>query len=522
MSAKAQSDQPAIAVVIPDDPMQVLHEMKLPEEFNARLREGTITGPAYTEKEAPKPQGGAVGAGEPEPKAEPKPEAAKKEETPAETPALASATEAPASHETPPAPKGPKPGVKPLKLAKRYEGTKAAEQFTPEKIAEITAQAATAAVKAIAQENAAETPPAEEIQLLPEEQEALRVLGEMEKLHPDKYKGIVDKTKGGLREYDRRVAAWQEANPGQTWDENGADAEALRNETSPQWDPGDYKAAEREIVVSPLKQQYQKLQDRLAELEGRQHQQELAPVVLSKAVEVGKAAAADLGAPEDIIGANGTFDQAKADALRESDPAGQIILQTVAVAENFAAAATTLLAGGTIDNNQLAQGVAQATVDLERDVQQLPAKDRLYEGREFRTRKDYFHLPAKERGKYWIVDAEDVIAKGLHDEARGILSLGRQQAEAERQRATKFGWKPPTKPAKAGAAAAPGSTPPPEQPRPAARREGHYTEPAVTRFKPRTVATVGSAATPPPAVQASREGSFMHRVRHGTIDSNSL
>ena len=487
----ADPNAPALSLVTPPDPLQVLKEMTLPEEFNERLRAGTIDGTPYTPDAPPTPVGDAPVAPA-VPSLEPTPDPAVAAPAPAEAPK-------------------PKPGVKPIKLAKKFVGTKAGESFTPEKVIELTQAAAregaAAAVREIAS-TAPAAPVAAELELLPGEQRQLEVMTEMERLHPDKYKGLVEKTKTYLTEYENRIAAWEAANPGQQWNEQGDEDKALKAELLPKWDDADFGQAERELTVAPLRQENQALKERLDRIEAGHQQAELAPVVVARAVETGRVAAEDLGVPADIIGPNGVFDQAKVAEFTKADPDGApVLLRAVAHAENFAAAATTLFAGHTVDNPQMANGVAQAAIDLETSIKALPVAEQVFEGKRFVSRPDFFKLPAKERAGCWTIDASDVISFAMTDEKNGILTNGKRAAAAERQRIEQIaearGWKPK--------AASSSTTAPPAAPsrQPAAPRAAP---------KPRTTDTGGATVAAPIAFPAAAPGSFLARMRHGTID----
>jgi hypothetical protein len=346
-------------------------------------------------------------------------------------------------------PPEPKPQKKPPKVAKGYAQP---PQATIEQITAAATAAATAAVKATQPQPA---PPPE---LNPEDQRQIQVYEVMAKMNPDKYKDLPANATKYIHELDQRETEWRRDHPDATeeFDVDGSIAAALEKKYKLEFAEHDFRDAEIESRIAPVKAELETTRKKLAEAETA-ISTEAVQETMQKAVSEAKAVLVEeLG-----------FKDADIKKLVEDEPyVGEIVQRELQAIENTVAAAHIAFAGGSHPN---ANQIGQLCKDYEDAMMQLPPDEQRDENnRQFITRAQYLRLPDDQRRaidsgthqSYWGMNAPTAAAIGTQI----IKERAKKMVEAEKERAAKYLEKHGVKKA---AAPAPAPTPPPARPTPA-------------------------------------------------------
>lgn len=413
-------------------------------------------------------------------------------------PPVPPATPAPPPPQPPPAdPPEPKPKKAP-KVAKGYAQPPAA---TIEQITAAATAAATAAVKA----NQPAPPPPPELN--PEDQRQIAVYEVMAKMNPEKYKDLPSNATKYINEFDQRESEWRRDHPDSTeeFDADGAIAAALEKKYNLQFAEHDFRDAEIESRIAPVKAELETTRKKLAEAETAISTEAVQETMQKAVTEAKSVLAEELG-----------FKDADLKKLVEDEPyVGEIVQNEMQAVENIVAAAHIAFAGG---EHPLANQVGALCENYERAMMQLPPDEQRDEhNRQFVTRAQYLRLPDDQRRaidkgthpSYWGMNAPTAAAIGTQI----IKERAKKLVEAEKDRAAKYLEKHGVKKA---APAAPAPTPPPPRPAPAPAPA-----PRPRQVSPPSTNPSSSAAPNPSGVAASPN--FMRRfLSNATIGSGAM
>lgn len=328
---------------------------------------------------------------------------------------------------TPPAPDPEKPEPKPkkpLKVAKGYNA--------PANIEEITAAATAAATAAVKATAAQPPPPAPEPELNDEDKRMISVYETMASMKPDKYKELPVNAKRFVAELDRREREWRQANPDATeeFDADGEIAASLEKRFNLKFDEHDFRDAEIESRIAPLKTELENTKRKLEETETVLATETVQETVRAAVTEAKTMMKDELG-----------FKDTDITKLADDDPyVGEVVQREMTALENFVAAAHIAFAGG---EHPMAGQVGELCQRFEQNLIRSPAEDRLDENnRQFITRAQYLSLKPSERKQidsgthtnYWGMNAATAAAIGTQI----ILNRAKTQVEAEKAKADKL------------------------------------------------------------------------------------
>jgi hypothetical protein len=357
-----------------------------------------------------------------------------------------------------PAPTDGPPEPKPKKAPKVAKGYAQPPQATIEQITAAATAAATAAVKAT------QPQPPPPIELNPEDQRQIGVYEVMAKMNPNKYADLPANATKYIHELEQRETEWRRDHPDSTeeFDADGAIAAALEKKHNLHFAEHDFRDAEIESRIAPMKAELETTRKKLAEAETA-ISTEAVQETMQKAVNDAKATL------KDELG----FKDADLAKLVEDEPyVGQVVQQEMQAIENIVAAAHIAFAGGSHPN---ANQIGELCANYEQAMMQLPPEEQRDEnGRQFITRSQYLSLPNDQKRaidggthkNYWGMNAPTAAAIGTQI----IMERAKKMVATEKERADKFLEKHGVKKAAEGkgqAAPAPAPTPPPARPAPA-------------------------------------------------------
>ena len=355
----------------------------------------------------------------------------------------------------------PKPDDKPKRKVIKPKADPIPPQPTvdPEKIAAAAAEAAAKAVASVQPKPAAPVT----VELTDEEKYQMKVLGELEEIMPDKYKGISKKAEAYLAEVSQLQqtfqAKWETENPIDQFesepDPEGAREAAFTKEfnrqlgnikkrTGYQVDNDDFIEARASLRVSAkLEKQAEELKElrqKVSKTSEVQEAEQLAPVVERAAITAGNDIAKEFAADK-FVDKTGKID---ADALFEADPeTAHIKANAIAASQNWGATITQAFHGRA--NEQQANAVLDYCLRCEQAIKQMPAEEQDDgNGRMFATAAEFTKMTKAEQARHWVLTPEVVMAMKNND----ITQAAKQAIETEQKRLAardaKRGFKPGT------------------------------------------------------------------------------
>lgn len=407
---------------------------------------------------------------------------------PAAAPALAAA--APPAPEAPPAP-APK---KERKVAKGYrEPAAPAPGITKSDVKEIVDGAVRAATEA------AKPAPLPEPELLEEEKEQIEVFTQMEKMFPDKYKGLVTKAKGAIAAFTKFEDDWKKAHPGEEFDSESKEAEEFVKKNSPEYRMADFDKAKIHREMAPVVAENETLKKELAKVTAETSEAKLAPIITATVAESARTVATELNPKlADVVKVDGTVDPVKAAAFIEENPeVGHILVDGIAQAQEWSNA-VALMAADKADKvpAPMFKRVNEFCFELEGRIKALePEKQLDAKGRTFATKAELNGMTEVQRQKHWTLTPDFIIYRANKDVIRGATGAAKAEQERIDKIAAKRGVPKPAAPAPAATAPAP--------------------EPSRSK-KPDTIESTAGGAGDPPTPGSPTEGSFAKRMKGGT------
>lgn len=289
---------------------------------------------------------------------------------------------------------------------------------------EMAATVATAVVKATTKENEApkkEEPTGDEKLFSdPAEARKLKVLAQMEKQWPDKYKGVSESYKSGIKKLKAYADKWELDNPGKEFDESAPEHEEFVKSISESvgWDDDDYTETLADLKAESkaeerLKKELEPVRADLDQFKRERKIREELPKIQSAAATAGNHFWETLGEGfEGIIDDKGAIDTAKVKELAESNPiAHDEAVSAVKVLEQQAATLYCLSHGLEVFSDKNASHVAIANFALQCEQRMLTrSPDKMFdaEGRKFVTKEQYLGMTKAEQNKHWTFDDQDL------------------------------------------------------------------------------------------------------------------
>lgn len=366
-------------------------------------------------------------------------------------------------------------------------------ELTPEQIAAATAEGVARAMQA--KPDAAKKPdapaPDPNAGLPPDEQRKLNVLSHMEKLFPDRYKGLAEKYRTGQAKLDEYAAKWEKDHPGETFDESDDQHSEFMDAHNVDWLEEDYIEAIADIRAEAKQAALQKNStEKVSALELKVNRREkLAEAV--QAIETEKAFGRKevwngLGAG-DVITENGMVNREKLTELNAKDPVGMPF--RIAAAQDLDKEIEVIFKlmppddfkvnnRGLIDFNEkdpIHVAMSEFCDEAEKELSAKPVEDKTdADGRVFMPAAEYWALPKEKRENYWTLTAHDI----AYLRARKIAKETDAQIKREKEKLKLF-------------AKASGYTPPPDEENPG--EEENREAPLPSQEKPHTPSLAGAS-----------------------------
>ena len=259
------------------------------------------------------------------------------------------------------------------------------------------------------------------------------VLRHMESVNPDRYKGVADRFVSSTVALDTYAKKWEEANPGETFDEEAPEHEAFFKSNDVDWDDDDFHDAAVDMRVSKaLESKPDKTAEELETLKKKVELQESAAVIGTQQTTAAIQFWGKLGDDfKDVVSPDGQVNQAKLAEMQKADPESYATRIRAAQALNTETAEIYKIYNGLVtfqpNTNVVHRAIRDFGAEMETIIQEQPAEDQLdSNGRPFVSSDNYHKLSPAERDKHWTLTADDLITM----RAARLARLVNQQVEA--------------------------------------------------------------------------------------------
>jgi len=303
------------------------------------------------------------------------------------------------------------------KLAQRAKPVRA-EPLTAAQIADATAEGVARAMRTKPKEELPEKKDAPS-QFTPSDDRKIAVLGQLEKMYPDKYKGAPDKFKASLAKISAYAEKWSKDNPSKEFNEDDEEHTEFfdKNNLHEFWDQEDFDEAKTEMrVQKALEEERRSTNKRLSDYDRKFKATAPETIQAIDAEQVGaakqywKLLGDDFAA---VMKEDGTVDQEKAKELRESDPIGFDERLKAATRLDVEVAEIYRLMNALIEQdpkNRLHTEISNFAAAAEQRLAGAPKEDRLdHEGRDFLPADKYYALSKEKReASNWTFTARDL------------------------------------------------------------------------------------------------------------------
>lgn len=269
------------------------------------------------------------------------------------------------------------------------------------------------------------------------EKRKLAVIRFMEKLQPDKYRGVADKYKSNLKKLSDYAADWEKKNPGQKFDDEAEEHTEFfdKNELFQPWDDEDYTDAKAEMIAEKkIAEASAESNKKLSALERHNKVLESRPLVDKHQTVAARAYWKSIGGEFDgVVTENGQIDQAKYKELLEKNP--DFLKTTIESAQRLDTLVEQayLLKKGLSDfdsNKPEHKYLAGFALSEERRLMSRPLEKQVNEtGQQFKPAKEYFALPNDQRERFWTFNESDLAALLAADESKKMKAYIAQEEE---------------------------------------------------------------------------------------------
>lgn len=257
-----------------------------------------------------------------------------------------------------------------------------------------------------------------EIEQLPEEyKEDVPVLRRMEEKWPDKYKGLTEKYVKASARIEAYRTNWEKQNPGATFDADSHEHASFIEANEVDWNDRDYGRALASMETeTALESERKKVNEKLAELEGRQAARDLEPAIRAKQAEVAKGLIEAVDKEfAGIVEADGKINRKEIERLKEVDSFRvDTLLATAGEAARFIDVAERIFhPSGQFkfdEKNNQHLAVAQFLIDTEDSIIAGGEDTQVSEdGRVFATREEWATLDERARRRRWRLELQDLV-----------------------------------------------------------------------------------------------------------------
>jgi hypothetical protein len=257
-----------------------------------------------------------------------------------------------------------------------------------------------------------------EIEQLPEEyREDVPVLREMEKKWPDKYKGLTEKYVKASSRIEAYRANWEKDNPGATFDPDSSEHAAFIEANEVDWNDRDYgRALAAMETETAIESERKKVNEKLAEVEGKLVERELEPTIRARQAEVAKGLIEAIDKDfAGIVEPDGRVNRKEIERLKEVDSFRvDALLAAAGEAARFVDVAERIFhPSGRFKFDQGDQqhlAVAQFLIATEDSIiaggEETQVSD---DGRVFATREEWATLDDRARRRRWRLELQDLV-----------------------------------------------------------------------------------------------------------------
>lgn len=272
------------------------------------------------------------------------------------------------------------------------------------------------------------------------------ILQAMEKMNPDKYKGLAKQYADSIKKAQDYQKTWEKENHGRDFDPNADEHNEFYATTEVDWPDRDFIRAaaklESEAEVNRVKQETDK---QLKAFERKDALREMEPRTVAEGQRNAKTMFDALG--EDyakVIQADGKVDRAVVEKLHTEEPIkAEIIFGAVSTAENEARETFRLFNGAAEfdPKNQMHVNISNYTLAQEREMMKLPADQRHdTEGRVFLPADKYWALKPDERANHWTFGPHEINTLRTAEILFNVKKIVAEQEKKLEQWATKRGF----------------------------------------------------------------------------------
>lgn len=273
-------------------------------------------------------------------------------------------------------------------------------------------------------------------------QRKLSVLETMEKLYPDRYRGVADKWKAGVMAAGEYEAQWKRDNPGKSFDRDDPEHEAFLEDHAVTWDDMDFQEAmieqRAEAKAAKMREEIRKEMEReIAPLQQRVRAEDMRDAITKAADSGSSIFLKTLAELEDspfkaLVDTEGSLVDSEAEKL--DAVAKDVILEYYAKNRIPALNQKLFKLLNDLDsfnpNDQDHVKLRDIVLDTELRLKALPPQQqRSRDGREFATWEEMEKIPQKDRGRYWSLTYADVQLLLGEDAAKNALNHYKDQKE---------------------------------------------------------------------------------------------
>lgn len=273
----------------------------------------------------------------------------------------------------------------------------------------------------------------------PSDERKIAVLGQMEKMYPDKYKDAPKRYKDALAKIEAYSKEWTKLNPSKEFNEDDDEhAEFFeKNQLHEFWEPEDFDEAKTEMRVQKALEEERRANNK--RLDDHERKFKLQDPETVKAIDVEQVGAAKqywklFGEELGILKDDGTVDEEKAKKSREADPFAFDLRLNAAQRLDHEVAELYKLMNALIEpspKSGLHKMLGDFAATAEQRLAAKPLEDRQDgDGRDFLPAEKYYALEKEEReAKYWTFTARDLAALRADVLARETQALIKKEEE---------------------------------------------------------------------------------------------
>ncbi len=355
-------------------------------------------------------------------------------------------------------PKAEEPAAKPddTKPTPKVKVAKKAPQ--PDAV-EITKAATTAATKAVLESATVKKlqpdKPKAEDELPDKYKSDLPMLQRMEKMWPEKYRGITEKFTKSAKRVEAYKTQWETANPGREFNSEDDEHASFIAASEVDWEEGDAIDARAEIRAEQIMERERgETNKKFEELEHRLTEKDLEPSIRRRQAEVSRDLIKDLDKDLVVlIDADGRINKEELAARREADPekVDTVMIAAANVARFIDTAERILHPSGRFKfdaKNGRHLEMAKFLVEQEDLILSNEDAQITKDGRRFATREEWGKLDEGERRRRWMLELPDLIyLKKLEQKELAKQNIDLWEARIQKVMETRGYKKPESAPA---------------------------------------------------------------------------